>query len=358
MPPLVDPTALLLSLVLFLGGALLLALSADRLVETAAGAGAAAGLAPALLAPLAASVDPGTLGFGLAAVAGDLPGLAAGTAFGAAYAVLGVALPAAALVSPFEVRLPGRLLAPLVAAPAALLPFLLDGRLAAWEGGVLAALFAAGTWWLVRVESADVRVEAAGDGRASPGSGYPGRGDETSQPAGAEAVVLGGNAGPAPSGPTVAPAKRAGTALGFLAGVAGGAALAAHGAGGLLAQLGADATALGATFAALILSLDGVFLVLAPVRRGRPGAAVGHVVGRVLFFATGLPAVLALAGGAGGIELAPAAASLHGPALLAGGAVAALFLWRGRMDRARGAALLLLYAAVWILAWAEALPGA
>lgn len=327
MPPLVDPTALLLSLVLFLGGALLLALSADRLVETAADAGAAAGLAPALLATLAACIDPGTLGFGLAAVAGDLPGLAVGAAFGAAYAVLGVALPAAALVSPFRVRLPGRLLAPLVAAPAALLPFLLDGRLAAWEGGVLAALFAAGTWWIVHVESSDGRAEFSG-GRE-----------------------------PAPD-PDVPPAKRAGTALGFLAGVAGGAALAAHGAGGLATQLGADATALGATFAALILSLDGVFLVLAPVRRGRPDAAIGHVVGRVLFFATGLPAALALAGGAGGIELAPAAASLHGPALAAGGAVATLFLWRGRMDRARGAALLALYAAIWILSWAEALPDA
>ncbi|MFB6240017.1 MAG: hypothetical protein ABEJ46_00330, partial [Gemmatimonadota bacterium] len=235
------------------------------------------------------------------------------------------------------------------------LPFLLDGRLAAWEGGVLAALFAAGLWWIVRVESVEDRAGVAEGGAESSGDG---RGDASPAPPISGVRAAGEGMDPESADRDVRPAKRAGTALGFLAGVAGGAALAAHGAGGLATQLGADTTALGATFAALILSLDGVFLVLAPVRRGRPGAAVGHVVGRVLFFATGLPAALALAGGAGGIELAPAAASLHGPALAAGGAVAALFLWRGRMDRARGAALLALYAAIWILSWAEALPGA
>lgn len=335
MPPLVDPTSLLLSLVLFLGGALLLALAADRLVETAVGTAAAAGASPVLLAVLVAGIDPGLLGFGLAAAAGDLPGLAAGTAFGAAYALLGVALPAAAVVSPFEARVPGRLLLPAVAAPAALLPFLLDGRLAPWEGLALAAIFAAGTGWLWRVESAG--------GAAAPGKGGAGAGAD----GGTEAADG-----------TSDTAREVGTALGFLAGVAGGAALAAHGAGGLIADLGLDGTALGATFVALILSLDEVFLVLAPVRRGRPVVGVGHVVGRLLFFAAGLPAALALAAGPGGLELAPSAASLHGPALAVGAAVAGLFLWQGRMGRGRGAALLLLYLGAWILTWAgTALPG-
>lgn len=172
MPPLVDPTALLVALVLFLGGVLLLTVSADRLLRSLAAVGSAAGVSTYLLAVVLVAVDPGGWGFGVAAVLGGSPGVAAGS-------------------------------------------------------------------WL-----------------------------------------------------------------------------AARGAGDLAAGLGLDATAFGATFVGPLLSLEGVLVVLTPVRRGRPEVAAG--------------------------------------ALVAGSAVAALFLWQGRMTRARGAALLLLYLGMWILSWSPA----
>ncbi len=340
MVPLVDPTALLVALVLFLGGVLLLAVSADRLTGSLAAVGSAAGVSPYLLAVVLVAVDPGSWGFGVAAVLGGSTGVAVGSAFGSAYFLLGAALPAAALVSPFEIDVPGRLLAPAVAAPAALYPFLLDGRLAPWEGAALMALFILGVWWLYR-------AEAGGDGgafgAAKAATGGQSRSGEA-QAERAEAAKAGG-------------AKRAGAAVLYLGGVAAGSWLAARGAGDLVSTLGVDGTALGATFVGLVLSLEGVLLVLLPVRRGRPEEAAGAVVAGLVFYATGGLGLLALVGGAGGLELAPAVASLHGPALVAGSAVAALFLWQGRMTRLRGAALLLLYLGVWIASWARAGAG-
>lgn len=340
MPP-VDPTALLVALVLFLGGVLLLALSVDRLTGSLVTVSSAAGMSPLLLAVLVVAVDPGIWGFGVAAVLGGSPGVAVGSTFGAAYFLLGASLPAAALVSPFEVELPGRLLAPGVAAPAVLYPFLLDGRLATWEGAALMALFASGLWWLCRAEAAGGGVEAATGAFGAAGDSGAG--------------VSGAAAGSSPEEPPEAPAAReAGAAVLYLGGVAAGSWLAARGAGDLAAGLGLDGTAFGATFVGLVLSLEGVLLVLLPVRRGRPEVAAGALVAGLLFYATAAPGLLALAAGAGGLELSPSVASLHGPALAAGSAVAALFLWRGRMTRGPGAALLLLYLGLWIAAWIPA----
>lgn len=334
-----DPTALLVALVLFLGGVLLLALSADRLTGSLVTAASAAGTSSFLLAVLVVAVDPGVWGFGVAAVLGGSPGVAVGSTFGAAYFLLGAALPAAALVSPFEVELPGRLLAPGVAAPAVLYPFLMDGRLATWEGAALMALFAPGLWWLYRAEA------GGGDGGDAAVGAFGAAGDSAASGSGA-------SAGSSPEEPPEPPAAReAGAAVLYLGGVAAGSWLAARGAGDLAAGLGLDGTAFGATFVGLVLSLEGVLLVLLPVRRGRPEVAAGALVAGLLFYATAAPGLLALAAGAGGLELSPSVPSLHGPALAAGSAVAALFLWRGRMTRGPGAALMLLYLGLWIVAW-------
>ena len=348
MPPLVDPTSVLVALVLFLGGVLLLILSVEKLVERVVSAATAAGVPPLLLAVLVASVDPGNAGFGLAAVLGGSPGVAVGAAFGSAYFLLGAALPAAALVSPFEVRVSGRLLVPGAAAPAVLLPFLLDGRLAVWEGLALLALCAGGLFWMYRMEAA----MGAGAAAALSGSGDPG---DVAGEGGGEGADdgprAGGDGGGRAGGGDTVPAREIGAAVLFLGGVVAGSVLAARGAGGLVSGLGLDGTALGATFVGLVLSLDEALLVLLPVRRGRPGVAAGTVVGELVFLATANVGVLALAGG---LELATSVASLHGPALVAGSAVACLFLWQGRLGRARGAALLLLYLGVWGLSWASA----
>lgn len=366
MPPLVDPTSVLVALVSFLGGVLLLVLCVERVMEGLVSVAADLGISPLLLAVLVACVDPGDVGFGLAAVLGGSPEVAVGAAFGAAYFLLGAALPAAALVSPFELRVRGRLLAPAAAATAALYPFLLDGRLALWEGGALTVLFAAGVAWMHRLELAGGGASLDGvddiddvggpdglpdgpatgrgarEGREGSGGGGP-EGEPESGPESGEAAAERGDT-----------ARRAGAAALFLGGAAAGSALAAKGAGGMVSGLGLDGTAFGATFVGLVLSLGDVLVVLVPVRRGRPAVAAGAVVGSLLFLATGLPGLLALAGGAGGLELAPAVASLHGPALAAGSAVTCLFLWQGKVSRSRGAALLLLYLGLWIAAWGRA----
>lgn len=332
MPPLVDPTSVLVALVLFLGGVLLLALSVEKLVERLVSVAVPAGVHPVLLAVLVAAVDPGNLGFGLAAVLDGSPDVAVGAAFGSAYFLLGAALPAAALVSPFEVRVSGRRLLPGVAAPVALLPFLRDGRLAAWEGVALIALCGAGLFWMYRMETAMGAGASAGL-RA---------GDDV------------GAAGGAGGGRDAGAVREIGAAVLFLGGVAAGSALAARGASGLVSGLGLDGTAFGATFVGLVLSLEEALLILLPVRRGRPGVAAGTVIGELVFLATANVGVLALAGG---VDLAPSVAGLHGPALAAGSVVAGLFLWRGTLDRGRGATLLLLYLAVWGLSWAAGAAG-
>ena len=317
---------LLVATVLFLVGVALVIESVETFVETVAEAALGLGVSTFFLTVLLAGIDLENAILGVAAMAGDLPGVALGTVFGEALFVLGAAVGLAGLLTPVEVRVPGVYSLLTVASPAPMLLLSLDGTLSRFDGAVLVGLFVpfvVTVYWLeTRTDVQFLAAEAVEEALEEEAA------DDDDENGGADrdfrALAL----------PLLA-----------VVGMTVGSELAVRGARDLLNAVELTGLAFGATVMSFIASLEELFLTIEPVRQGRPHLGVGNVVGSIAFFVTANAGVVALLAP---LDVSGSVMTVHWPFLLALLAVVVALFARGKIDRPAGALLLAGYGGYWV----------
>jgi len=259
-------------------------------------------VAPFVLAAVVSGLELENLAAGIAANAHGLGSAAAGTFLGGTTFVALAVAGTAALVAPFEARLPPAALVWTAAAPFPLLAVALDGRIDRLEGGLLLAWFAVSLTGLARSGRRLAGVPAARPYRL--------------------------------------PVARA---LAGLAVLTGGGELLGSGLHGVVTRLGVSQSLLGNTAVAAAVEAEELGRVAVPARRGRPDVAVANLLGTVVHFVGLNAGVIALVRP---LRLDAASVHLHLPVavaapLLLTGALAG----NGGLGRLAGAGLLGAYVA-------------
>lgn len=315
--------SVLLSTLTFLVGIALVLGSTEKFIEYVSESAARLGVSAFLLTAVFAGADWENAVLSLAAVGGNLPGMALGTVVGAAIFVLAVTVGIAGVLTPFETTIPTRYLAVTLVSPLPLLVLTRDGTLSTIDGLPLIGAYVPLVWILYRWETGEdahyLEAEEVEEGQEAVGSN-PG------------------------TNSTRRTLVTVGVMLAALVGIVVGSEVTVTGARGILAAFGLNELAFGATILSLVASLEEVFLTVEPVRRNRPQIAVGNVVGSSMFFVTVNAGVVALVRP---ITIGPAVFAIHWPFLLGSLVLVSAFLYRGAVTRLEGVALLAVYAAYW-----------
>lgn len=349
------------SVFVFISGATLLVVSAEKLITHLVGAASGLRIPLFLLAVVFTGVEFDDIALGVGLNLEDLSGVALGVVFGTALSFTGVVLAVAAILRPSAVDLPRDYLVVFATAPLVMVAFTLSGPLTVTDGLLLVGLFVLFVSYVAAREVRrsvavfrDVEVYEAAEGEA---------GDDARPPRGADAYLRqdepdGGAArAAAERAPQVVddvPRAEArelsgrahlGLAVVALAGLVVGAATVSTGTEGILAAHGLEGTVFGATIVTAVLTMEDVFLTVEPFRRGVPEIGVGNVIGSVVFSVTGKLGITLLAGG---IVVGPDVLTWHLPALVLLTALAAYLLSTGRLTRWHGGTLLALYIGYWV----------
>jgi cation:H+ antiporter len=342
------------SVFVFISGATLLVVSAEKLITHLVGAASGLRVPLFLLAVVFTGVefDDITLGVGLNLE--GLNGVALGVVFGTALSFTGVVLALAAILEPSKVDIPPDYLVVFAVAPLVMLGYTLTGPLSVTDGLVLLGLFVLFIGYVAARELRrnvpvfrDVEVYEGAAVGGSGGGAQPGRGAETyvrddeSDKGGtrsddepfAEAGELPGWA-------------HLGLAVLALAGLIIGAATTSAGTQGILDSYGLEGTVFGATIVTAVLTFEDVFVTVESFRKGVPELGVGNVIGSVVFSVTGKLGITLLAGD---IVVGSDVLTWHLPAFIVLTALAAYFVSTGRLKRWHGVVLLALYAVYWII---------
>jgi cation:H+ antiporter len=351
------------SIFIFISGATLLMVSAEKLIAHLVGAASGLRVPLFLLAVVFTGVefDDITLGVGLNLE--GLSGVALGVVFGTALSFTGVVLALAAILKPSKVDIPRDYVVMFAVAPFVMVGFTLAGPLTVTDGLMLLGLFVLFITYVAAREFRrnvavfrDVEVyEAAAVGEGGD-AGRPRHGAETyvrqDQPYGAGAWA---DAEPEQRIVDDMPFAEArelpgwadlGLAVLALAGLIVGAATVSTGTQGILETYGLEGTVFGATIVTAVLTMEDVFLTVESFRKGVPEIGVGNVIGSVVFSVTGKLGITLLAGG---IVVGPDVLTWHLPALVVLTALAAYLLSTGRLKRWHGGTLLALYVAYWVI---------
>ncbi|MCW2533447.1 MAG: sodium/calcium exchanger rane region [Blastococcus sp.] len=342
------------SIFVFISGATLLVISAEKLIAHLVGAASGLRVPLFLLAVVFTGVefDDITLGVGLNLE--ELNGVALGVVLGTALSFTGVVLALAVILEPSKVDIPPDYVIVFAVAPLVMLGFTLAGPLSVTDGLVLLGLFVLFIGYVAARElrrnvpvhrDAEVYEAAAVGG---PGGGaQPGRGAETylqqdeSDRGGARA-----DDEPFAEVRELPGWAHLGLAVLALAGLIIGAATTSTGTQGILDTYGLEGTVFGATIVTAVLTLEDVFVTVESFRKGVPELGVGNVIGSVVFSVTGKLGITLLAGD---IVVGQDVLTWHLPALVALTALAAYFLSTGRLRRWHGGVLLALYVGYWIV---------
>jgi cation:H+ antiporter len=347
----------------FISGATLLILSAEKLITHLVGAASGLRIPLFLLAVLFTGVEFDDITLGVALNLEDLSGVALGIVVGTALSFSGVVLALAAILEPTRVDIPRDYVVLLAVAPLVMLGFTLAAPLTVTDGLVLLGLF---VLFIAYVAGRELRrsvpvfrdeevYEAAGvaatDGGVhprpaletfvredGPRSGRPPAGDGLEQPSADDVPVARARALPGWAD--------LGLAVLALAGLVIGAATTALGTEGILEAYGLVGTVFGATVVTVVLTLEDLFLTVEPFRRGVPEIGVGNVIGSVVFSVTGKLGITLLAGG---IVVGSDVLTWHLPSLIVLTALAAYFLSTGRLQRWHGVTLLACYVGYWVV---------
>jgi cation:H+ antiporter len=347
------------SVFVFLSGATLLIVSAEKLIAHLIGAASGLRVPLFLLAIVFTGIEFDDITLGVALNLEDLSGVALGIVFGTALSFTGVVLALAAILEPSEVDVPRDYVVLLAGAPLVMVVFTLTAPLTVTDGLVLLGLFVA---FLAYVAAREIRrsvpvfrdeevFEAAAVGRT--GGGVP-------APRSAETEEADGGGAPVDAEleqqivddlPFARPRELPGWAhLGLaalaLAGLVVGAATTSLGTEGILETYGLEGTVFGATVVTAVLTLEDLFLTVEPFRKGVPEIGVGNVIGSVVFSVTGKLGITLLAGG---VVVGSDVVIWHLPSLIALNGFAAYCLSTGRLKRWHGCTLLALYVAYWVV---------
>ncbi|MGW1681077.1 sodium:calcium antiporter [Saccharopolyspora sp. NPDC002376] len=319
------------SLFVFVSGAALLIYSAEKLIGYLVGAASGLKISVFFLAIVFTGIEFDDVVLGVALNLEDLDDVALGLVMGTAISYTGIVLALAAIIAPTTVRIPRDYLAIFAIAPLVMGAFLLTASsFTVLDGVLLLGLFAL---FMAYVAVRELRRKAPTF-----------RNMEVYEEAEKTDDRL----------PFTAQRKLPGwvdlgLAVVALAGLVIGAAATSIGTQGILHTYGIGGTAFGATIVTVALTLEDVFLTVEPFRRGVPAIGIGNVIGSLVFSVTGKLAVVLLSGGS--IEVGPDVLRWHLPVLVGMTALAALFLYRGRLRRWHGCVLLGLYVAYWVVSF-------
>jgi cation:H+ antiporter len=290
-------------------GAAIAVWATERLLEGLVGLALLAGLSTFVVAALLSGLEAENIAVGLAAGHQRLAAVALGSVFGGASFLVCVALGLGAIIAPLDVRLPRSFLVPAGVAPViAGLP-LLWRVTPRWTGaallvsfGVLMALLIAASRRTPILVSEE--IERAGKKR----------------PRLWQAAGL--------------------TLLGVAAVTLGG-ELVAEGARRIILQVGVPALLMGMVVAPAAIELEEVVRQAVPARAGHPEVSAGNMIGTLLYFSLFNLGIITLLTP---IETPSLTRVLDWPFLVLATWLGLLFLWRGRLGRVEGGALLLAYA--------------
>ncbi|ADB75128.1 sodium:calcium antiporter [Geodermatophilus obscurus] len=350
------------SVFVFISGATLLVVSAEKLITHLVGAASGLRIPLFLLAIVFTGVEFDDIALGVGLNLEELSGVALGVVFGTALSFTGVVLAVAAIVRPSVVDIPRDYLVVFAAAPLVMVAFTLIGPLTVTDGLLLLGLFVLFIGYVAArelrrsvavfrdEEVCEAAVAEVGDGTP------PRRGADThvlqDQPAGAAARPGAERTQQVVDEPRAEPSElpagwaHLGLAVVALAGLIVGAATVSTGTEGILETYGLEGTVFGATIVTAVLTMEDVFLTVEPFRRGVPEIGVGNVIGSVVFSVTGKLGITLLAGG---IVVGSDVFTWHLPALVVLTALAAYLLSTGRLTRWHGCILLALYVVYWLV---------
>ncbi|MBM7809082.1 cation:H+ antiporter [Geodermatophilus bullaregiensis] len=339
------------SVLVFVAGATLLIVSAEKLIDHLVGAAKGLRLPLFLLAVVFTGVEFDDITLGVALNLEDLNGVALGLVFGTALSFTGVVLALAAILRPSRVDVPRDYVVVFAVAPLVMVGFTLTAPLTVTDGLLLLGLFVVFMAYVATREFRrsvpvfrDVEVCEAAVGRSGAGAQQGPDGGGARAGAGLEQRVL--------DDVRCAEARRLpgwadlGLAVLALAGLVIGAATTSAGTEGILDAYGLEGTVFGATIVTAVLTLEDLFLTVEAFRKGVPEVGVGNVIGSVVFSVTGKLGITLLAGG---IVVGSDVLTWHLPALVVLTALAAYLLATGRLARWHGCTLLVLYLAYWVV---------
>lgn len=289
-------------------GVVVVVWSTERLLAGMVGLAALLRLAPFAIAGVFSGLEAENVAVGVVAAHGGVPDLALGTVFGGGIFIVCVALGLGAVLFPLRVQLPPGVLAVFAAAPVLAGLALVGDTTPRVAGAALLVAFALGLGTVVvasrthRFLDADEVLEAA---EAPRRWWWP--------------LLL--------------------TLIGIAA-ITAGAELVTFGAQRMIGRLALPAALIGMVATPAAIELEEVIRQAVPARQGRPDVSAGNLVGTLLYFVLFNLGLIALATP---VRVSSLTRVLDWPFLVASTWLAALFLWRGGVNRAQGAVLLALY---------------
>ncbi len=358
------------SIFIFISGATLLMYSAEKLVGNLIGAAGRLSVSVFLLAIVFTGIEFDDTVLGVALNLEDLGDVALGIVFGTALSLTGVVLALAAILAPTEVNIPRDYIAIFAASPLVMILFVLTAPFTVVDGVLLLGLFVLFIAYLaVRESGSDTpvfrdpemyeayvavqqvtsdmpafrdpevyeRLAEVDGGREPIDSGTEQQRSFSDEMPFAEARELPGWA-------------RLGLAILALAGLIIGAATTGIGTEGILEAYGIEGTLFGATILTAVLTFEDIFLTVTPFRKGAPEVGIGNVIGSVVFSVTAKLGIILLVGGS--IVVGADVLGWHLPALIVLTALAAYFLYTGRLKTGHGYTLLGLYVVYWVVSFA------
>ena len=347
------------SVLIFLSGAALLIVSAEKLIAHLVGAASVLRIPLFLLAVIFTGIEFDDITLGVALNLDDLSSVALGIVFGTTMTFSGVVLALAAIIKPSQVDVPRDYLVLFAGAPLVMVVFALTAPLTVTDGVVLIGLFLLFVAYVatreirrsVPVFRADEVLEAAATGGVGEGGAAQWAPEAEEAVGGAACPGAGPEQQILDDLPFARPRELPGWAhLGLaalaLAGLAVGAATTSLGTKDILETYRLDGTVFGVTVVTVVLTLEDLFLTVEPFRKGVPEIGVGNVIGSVVFSLTGKLGITLLAGG---IVVGPDVLTWHLPSLIALTGLAAYCLSTGRLTRWHGCTLLGLYVAYWVV---------
>lgn len=304
-----DIAALALPGVCFAASIWLMVEGAEKLTESFLRISITFGVSTFLLGYILSGIDLENLAVGIAGALGEMPSIALGTVIGSATFLLTFAVGATALLVPLESDTPRRLLLLTVASPVPLALCAFDGVLSRIDGAVLFALSLAVIGTVVHTARTHPLMK--------PNEHKIGKALRPRPRWWAPLLLIGATAA-----------------------IIIGAELFQWSVRELLSLLGWHASWFGMIVVAAAVSFEEVPRMLAPARHGHAEISVGNILGTVVFFVLFNVGLIALIQP---LVVEPSVLRFYWPAMMLALVLVAAFLWRGRVGRAEGAVLLLLY---------------